>query len=84
MSTPVSYIASFFVLPPGDLPEFFDFVEPEEEKGKSEKAAMRIVMEYEKQRNWEPEDVSQFKLGFDIRSLSPANPKTGYWEVRRI
>lgn len=82
-SGPVSHIASFLVLP-FDLPEFSEFIESEEEKDKSEKAAMRIVIGYEKQGKWEPEDVSQFKLGFDIRSLSPADPKTGYREVRRI
>jgi len=79
---PVSHIASFFVLPPGELSEISDL--KLEEKDRSEKAAMQIVMEYEKNRGWEPEDVSQFKLGFDIRSLSPADPKTGYREVRRI
>lgn len=56
----------------------------EEERDKSEKAAMKIVMQYEKNRGWEPEDVSMKKLGFDIRSLSPADPKTGYRGVRRI
>jgi len=83
---PVSHIASFFVLPPGDLPELSDFVEveSEEEKDRSEKAAMKIVIEYEKNRGWETEDVSKYKLGFDIRSLSPGDPKTGYRNVRRI
>ncbi len=81
---PVSHIASFFVLPPGEIPQISSFIESEEEKEKSEKAAIRIVMEYEKNRGWEPEDVSEQKLGFDIRSLSPPDPKTGYREVRRI
>lgn len=81
---PVSHVASLFVLPPSDIQELSNFVESEEEKEKSEKAAMRIVMQYEKERGWEPEDVSMKKLGFDIRSLGPADPKTGYREVRRI
>jgi len=84
-SGPVNHIASFFVLPPGDLPEFSAFVESEEEKKKSERAAMRIVMQYErKERKWEPDDVSKFKLGFDIRSLSPPDTKSGYREIRRV
>ncbi len=84
-SGPVNHIASFFVLPPGDLPEFSTFVESEEEKKKSERAAMKIVMQYEREeRKWEPDDVSKFKLGFDIRSLSPPDPKSGYRVVRRI
>lgn len=81
---PVSHLASFFVLPPSEIPQVSGFVESEEEKDRSEKAAMEIVMRYERDRGWEPEDVSMKKLGFDIRSLSPADPKTGYREVRRI
>jgi len=81
---PVSHLASFLVLPPGEIPQLSGFVESEEEKDRSEKAAMKIVIEYERKRGWEPEDVSRKKLGFDIRSLSPADPKTGYREVRRI
>lgn len=83
-SGPISHIASFFVLPPGDLPEFAEFLESEEEKEKSEIAAMNIVMNHERSRGWEPEDVSKYKIGFDIRSLSPADPSTGHREVRRI
>ena len=81
---PVSHIASFYVLPPGGISELSRFLESEEEKERSEKQAMEIVLEYERKRGWEPEDVSSHKIGFDIRSLSPANPKTGYREVRRI
>jgi len=81
---PVSHLASFFVLPPGKIPQVSGFVETKEEKQRSEKASMKIVMEYERERGWEPEDVSKLKLGFDIRSLSPADPQTGYREVRRI
>lgn len=81
---PINHIASFLALPAENLPEFSNFIESKDEKEKSEKAATKIVMEYEKQRNWEPEDVSSLKLGFDIRSLSPADSATGYREVRRI
>lgn len=59
-------------------------MEDREEKEKSEIAAMNIVMKYEKNRGWEPEDVSSQKIGFDIRSLSPADSSTGYRKVRRI
>ena len=45
---------------------------------------MRIVMEDEIKKGWESEDISKFKLGFDIRSLSAPDAKTGYREVRRI
>ncbi|MCS7214943.1 MAG: helicase-related protein [Thermodesulfovibrio sp.] len=81
---PVNHIASFFILPAGDITQFSNFVISEEEKEKSEKAAMKIVMQYEIDRGWEPEDVSNSKIGFDIRSLGPPDPKTGYREVRRI
>ena len=81
---PISHIASIFVLPPGAIKEVSEFIEDEEEKRKSELAAMKIVMEYERNRGWEPEDVSRYKLGFDIRSLGPPDPSTGYREVIRI
>jgi len=81
---PISHIASFYVLPPSETSELSRFLESEEEKEKSEKRAMEIVLEYERKRGWEPEDVSNYKIGFDIRSLSPPESKTGYREVRRI
>ncbi|MEG3936096.1 helicase-related protein [Microcoleus sp. T3_B1] len=48
--------------------------------------AMQYVIDYEKQRGWEPEDISKNHdgSGFDIRSLGPTNPETGIAEVRRI
>ncbi len=81
---PIGHLASVFVLPPNVAPHISEFSELSEEKEKSEKEAMRIVMQYERERGWEPEDVSSLKLGFDIRSLSPPDPQTGYREVRRI
>jgi len=45
---------------------------------------MRIVMEFERKRGWAPEDVSNQKIGFDIRSLSPSDSLTGKRDVRRI
>lgn len=48
--------------------------------------AMQWVMDYERQRGWQPEDVSQKRdgSGFDIRSVGAINPETGIAEVRRI
>lgn len=48
--------------------------------------AMRWVMDYERGRGWQPEDVSQKRdgSGFDIRSVGAVDPETGIPEVRRI
>jgi type II secretory pathway pseudopilin PulG len=48
--------------------------------------AMQYVMDYERQRGWEPEDVSKNRdgSGFDIRSVGPVDPETGIAPVRRI
>ncbi|MHC5731205.1 MAG: protein NO VEIN domain-containing protein, partial [Nostoc sp.] len=48
--------------------------------------AMQYVMEYERQRGWEPEDVSQKHdgSGFDIRSVGPVDEVTGIAPVQRI
>jgi superfamily II DNA or RNA helicase len=51
-----------------------------------EAVAMQYVMDYERQRGWEPEDVSkkQDGSGFDIRSVGPVDEVTGIATVRRI
>lgn len=48
--------------------------------------AMQYVMDYERQRGWEPEDVSQKHdgSGFDIRSVGPVDEMTGIAPVQRI
>ncbi|MBE9213631.1 DUF3883 domain-containing protein [Plectonema cf. radiosum LEGE 06105] len=48
--------------------------------------AMQYVMDYERQRGWEPEDVSNKRdgSGFDIRSLGQVDEVTGVAPVRRI
>lgn len=48
--------------------------------------AMKWVMEHERQRGWEPEDVSKNHdgSGFDIRSVGPIHPQTEIAPVRRI
>jgi len=79
---PVRHIATAVVLPPGERewpPEAMDLGDPN-----SEHAAMEVVMAYERNRGWEPTDVSQQKIGFDIRSQGPPDPATGHREVRRI
>ncbi len=79
---PVRHIATAIVLSPGAEalpPEFMEISDPE-----SEEAAMNVVMAFERQRGWEPTDVSQQKIGFDIRSLGPPDSATGQREVRRI
>src|SRR5262249_20841233 len=47
-----------------------------------------VVIAYERSRSWECERVGHLKIGFDIRSLGPADPATGYRDpvtgVRRI
>lgn len=46
---------------------------------------MRVVMDYERRRGWEPFDISDERgQGFDIRSLGPADPATSHRPVRRI
>lgn len=53
-----------------------------------EKAAEDMVIAHETARGWECERVGHLKIGFDIRSLGPADPQTGYRDpvqsIRRI
>jgi len=86
---PVRHIATAIVMPPGaeaaaELAEEFD----PEIRRRSEKAAEDIVVAYEEGRGWECERVGHLKIGFDIRSLGPADPQTGYRDpvegIRRI
>ena len=48
--------------------------------------AMQCVMDYERQRGWEPEDISNNRdgSGFDIRSVGPVDSETKMASVRRI
>jgi len=89
---PVRHLATALVLPatqvgtpaPTDL---LDDLDPET-KRKIEVAAEDVVIAYENGRGWETERVGHLKIGFDIRSLGPADPQTGYRDpvhgVRRI
>jgi hypothetical protein len=53
-----------------------------------ELAAENVVIAHERGRGWETERVGHLKIGFDIRSLGPADSQTGYRDpvsgVRRI
>lgn len=80
---PIRYLGSLYVLPALPSEETALWPSPEE-KLVSEQAAMAYVMEYERKRGWEPEDVSGRNLGFDIRSLKPPDPLTGMRQVRHI
>jgi hypothetical protein len=55
---------------------------------RSEKAAEDLVVSYEERRGWECERVGHLKIGFDVRSLGPGDPQTGYRDpvqgIRRI
>jgi SNF2 family DNA or RNA helicase len=89
---PLRHVATAVVLPataegvpaPTDL---LDDLDPET-KRKIELAAEDIVIAHETGRGWETERVGHLKIGFDIRSLGPADPQTGFRDpvsgVRRI
>jgi SNF2 family DNA or RNA helicase len=51
-----------------------------------EAIAMQWVLNYERDRGWQPQDISKDcdGSGFDIRSVGPADPETGKALVRRI
>jgi hypothetical protein len=86
---PVRHIATALVFPPGadacDL--MADEADPEVRR-QSELAAEEIVIAHEQARGWECERVGHLKIGFDIRSLGPADSQTGYRDpvtgLRRI
>jgi hypothetical protein len=89
---PVRHIASAFVLTSVESAEpqliaLAEEIDPEI-KRKIELAAEDIVINYETANGRESEKVGHLKIGFDIRSLSPADPQTGYRDpirgVRRI
>jgi hypothetical protein len=86
----VRHVASALVLPAtgiGKMDDYLDELDPDIRR-RSELAAEDLVMQFEAARGWECERVGHLKLGFDIRSLGPADPQTGYRDpvhgVRRI
>jgi superfamily II DNA or RNA helicase len=89
---PVRHVATAVVLPAVEadseqLAALADEVDPEIRR-RSEMAAEDLVVAYETARGWECERVGHLKLGFDVRSLGPADPQSGYRDpvasIRRI
>ncbi len=101
---PVRHVATSLVLPATELAtlahqmgegpgvraaitELLDDLDPEVNR-LSELAAENVVIAYETARGWECIRVGHEKIGFDIRSLAPADPQTGYRDpvtsLRRI
>jgi hypothetical protein len=89
---PVRHVATALVVPATDAPkeaiaEMLDELDPEITR-QSELAAEAVVIAYESKRGWETERVGHLKIGFDVRSLGPADPQTGYRDpitgLRRI
>jgi superfamily II DNA or RNA helicase len=87
---PVRHVATALVLPVGagagfgGAPEDLD----PNVRRRAELAAEDRVVAYEAGRGWECERVGHLKIGFDVRSLGPADPQTGYRDpvegIRRI
>jgi superfamily II DNA or RNA helicase len=90
---PVRHVATALVLPPSSdaaaaqLAALAEDLDPEVRR-RSELAAEDIVVAHEAERGWECERVGHQKIGFDVRSLAPADSETGYRDpvqgVRRI
>jgi hypothetical protein len=89
---PVRHIATALVVPAADaantpLAELLDQLDPELNR-RIELAAEQIVISYETAQGRECTRVGHERIGFDIRSLAPADPQTGYRDpvqgIRRI
>jgi superfamily II DNA or RNA helicase len=89
---PVRHVATALVLPSTRSVEeqigaALDDLDPEVRR-KSEIAAEDVVIAYESGRGFECERVGHLKIGFDVRSLGPADSQTGYRDpitgIRRI
>ena len=86
---PVRHVATALVVPPGsDVgKDLIDDIDPVIRR-RSELAAEDLVVAYEEARGWVCERVGHLKIGFDVRSLGPADPQTGYRDptvdIRRI
>ena len=88
---PVRHVASCLVLPPDtDTDRFLELVEEPDPalKRRVELAAEDVVVAWEEAQGRECERVGHQKIGFDVRSLAPPDPQTGYRDpvagVRRI
>ena len=89
---PVRHVATALVLPSTRSVEeqigaALDDLDPEIRR-MSEIAAEDVVIAYESGRGFECERVGHLKIGFDVRSLGPADSQTGYRDpitgIRRI
>jgi hypothetical protein len=89
---PVRHIATALVLPATDAPhtaltDLLCELDPELNR-QCELAAEDVVIAYETARGWECTRVGHEKIGFDIRSMGPSDPQTGYRDpvtsIRRI
>lgn len=78
----VTYLGTGLVCPPAPI----HTMEGMRNDPEVEAIAMAYVMDYERQRGWTPEDVSNLRdgSGFDIRSVGPMNDDTQISPVRRI
>ena len=89
---PVRHVATAMVLPAGAGERAAFGAAPEDLdpnlRRRSELAAENMIVAFEEARGWECERVGHLKIGFDVRSLGPADPQTGYRDpvegIRRI
>jgi hypothetical protein len=90
---PLRHVATALVLPAGTaaLPSAYSKAPEDLDpalKRRCEKAAEDMVVAFESDRGWDCERVGQLKIGFDVRSLGPADAQTGYRDpiegIRRI
>ena len=88
---PLRHVASCLVLTPGAAADQVAMVAEDRDstlRRRVELAAEDVVVAYEEAHGRECERVGHQKIGFDIRSLVPPDPQTGYRDpvtgVRRI
>ncbi len=84
---PVRHIATAVVLPPtaaGAEQQKKTAEIDQTQIRQSELAAEEKVIAFEQAQGWTCERVGHMKIGFDIRSISPADPATGHFNVKRI
>ncbi len=87
---PVRHVATALVLPADSGAGFSgapEDIDPNIRR-RSELAAEDLIVAYETGRGWECERVGHLKIGFDVRSMGPADTQTGYRDpvegIRRI
>jgi len=85
---PVRHVATAMVLTPTDSVDaqmqLLSNEMMDDARRASELAAEDFVIEHESDFGWEWKKVGHEKIGFDIRSMSPADSATGKRNVRRI